>query len=135
MYFEDSRLYTLPFSNPYFPSAGRIAARHGAKVAVAEQAGAASAFYWVRDDRDEPGCREIVSEIRDELLRVFVEVDDLNVRRRILPLLSMRADAYSKSVGPLVNRAINIARSHSDEYIRHRIEVQLGAPGPLKPLP
>ena len=36
---------------------------------------------------------------------------------------------------PLVAVAIRIAREHSDEYLRHRVEVQLGAGEPYKPLP
>jgi hypothetical protein len=35
----------------------------------------------------------------------------------------------------LVNEAITIARAHEDEYIRHRVEVQLGHERLLQPLP
>jgi hypothetical protein len=35
----------------------------------------------------------------------------------------------------LVAQAVEIARRSEDEYIRHRVEVQLGDPRPLKALP
>jgi hypothetical protein len=34
-----------------------------------------------------------------------------------------------------VAQAVEIARNHDDDYIRHRVEVQLGKERLLKPLP
>jgi len=50
---------------------------------------------------------------------------------------AFREDAarFLYDLQPLVQQAINIARQHADDYIRHRIEIQLGTPAPLKPLP
>ena len=44
--------------------------------------------------------------------------------------------AYPESHRALVAQAIDIARRHEDEYIRHRVEVQLGDTSEgLAPLP
>lgn len=96
-----------------------------------EKAGAASALYWVRGDISE----EMRLRIREALLRQFVENQDLDVRCRTLPLLRFEPELYGQETQPLIPIAIDIARNHSNEYIRHRIEVQLGAGGPFKAIP
>lgn len=96
-----------------------------------EKAGAASAFYWVRGAIDE----ELSRQIRTALLLEFCKNEDLNVRRRILPRLQLDPTVYPEEIRPFDVEAISIARAASDEYILHRIEVQLGAGGPLKPIP
>lgn len=101
----------------------------------AEKAGAASAFYWVRHDHNNPSQIRAASTLYDEMLVSFVEDEDVDVRRRILPLLSMNPDRYSERVRHLVPRVIEVARNHSDEYIRHRIEVQLGSGKLFRPIP
>lgn len=55
----------------------------------------------------------------------FVTNEDLDVRRCILPGLSLRRDHYPDSLKDLVEAAIRIARTHPDEYIRHRVEHQV----------
>lgn len=55
----------------------------------------------------------------------FVTNEDLDVRRCILPGLSLRPDHYPDSLKDLVEAAIRIARTHPDEYIRHRVEHQV----------
>jgi hypothetical protein len=57
------------------------------------------------------------------------------VRRGILPGLELEESAYPESLRPLVAQAVEIARNHDDDYIRHRVEVQLGNERLLKPLP
>lgn len=94
-----------------------------------EKAGAASAAYWVRGDAADVDYQRANAEFRDELLRQFIANEDIEVRRRILPGLSMRASDYSTDVGRLIPDAIQIARNHQDPYIKHRIEIQLGADG------
>lgn len=99
-----------------------------------EKAGAASAAYWVGGD----GmllCGPVAAAFREAMLREFVANPDLNVRRRILPGLSMRPEDYPFEARPLIEQAVALARAHSDEYIRHRVEVQLGAGGPFQPIP
>lgn len=104
----------------------------------AEKAGAASAFYWsmarnprVRDE----DIRDLGARIRCRFLTEFVANEDVDVRRRILPGLLLDPEYYPEELHPLIPQAIQIARSHSDPYIRHRIEIQLGGSGPFMPIP
>ncbi len=101
----------------------------------AEKAGAASAFYWVQGDREEPGRREAAGQFFDEMLAAFVNNEDVDVRRSILPMLHMTPESYSEPFRKLVKEAVRIARAHPDNYIRHRIEIQLGGGGSLQPIP
>jgi hypothetical protein len=72
---------------------------------------------------------------RSLLLREFVANGNVHVRRSIIPSLKLEESAYPDDLKPLVAQAIEIARNHEDEYIRHRVEVQLGNERLLKPLP
>ncbi len=105
-----------------------------------EKAGVASAFYWSFGLNGHQGIRhEDLSDLWQRVsclhLREFVNNQDLDVRRRIMPLLVLREDCYPEELQPLVLRAVEIARAHPDDYIRHRVEIQLGAGGPYMPLP
>lgn len=100
-----------------------------------EKAGAASALYWVPRQPDADPDTELRQQIRCQMLHEFVSNEDLEVRRRIIPLLTLDESKYSEDVRPLVAKAIKIARSHSDKYIRHRVEIQLGTGGPLMAIP
>ena len=100
----------------------------------AEKAGAASACYWVRGG-EAYIASPIRAALRDAMLREFVRNPDLDVRRRVLPLLPLAWDGWHPDVQPLVGQAVEIARAHPDEYIRHRVEIQLGSGGPFKPIP
>ncbi|MFE6051332.1 hypothetical protein ACFQ6N_11275 [Kitasatospora sp. NPDC056446] len=98
-----------------------------------ERAGAARAWYWtalsVGDGRNGAAADEGGS-IRDTwyetALREFVANADLDVRRCILPGLPLVPRAYPAELHGLVEAAVAIARSHPDEYIRHRAEIQVG---------
>lgn len=100
-----------------------------------EKAGAASALYWAWRPKAHEDMSELLKRMRTDLLQEFVNNEDLAVRRRIIPQLDLQPEYYPAELGPLVERAINIARAHPDDYIRHRVEIQLGRPGPLKALP
>ncbi|MEU9073901.1 hypothetical protein ACFYUY_11725 [Kitasatospora sp. NPDC004745] len=98
----------------------------------AERAGAARAWYWtslsVGDARNR-AAEDEGSTVRDAwyqaALREFVANEDLDVRRSILPGLPLVPRAYPAQLHALVETAVAIARSHPDEYIRHRAEVQV----------
>jgi hypothetical protein len=47
----------------------------------------------------------------------------------------LERNPYPEELRPLIAAAVEVARSHSDEYIRHRVEVQLGSGGPFMPIP
>jgi hypothetical protein len=63
---------------------------------------------------------------RETALREFVANEDLDVRRCILPGLSLKPAHYRDDLRELVATAVHIARTHPDEYIRHRVEYQVG---------
>ena len=99
-----------------------------------EKAGAASALYWVQPKPNED-ISGLKTQIRAAELREFVQNDDLLVRQRLIPMLSLNPNHYSEELRPLIMLAIEIARTHPDKYIRHRVEVQLGGNGPFMPIP
>ncbi|NEB82460.1 hypothetical protein G3I40_45720 [Streptomyces sp. SID14478] len=107
-----------------------------------ERAGAAKAWYWsalplrmptVRAEHpaatgpaepdDAPG---VEAEWYETALREFVSNEHLDVRRCILPGLPLRRSAYPPELHDLVDAAVAIARAHPDEYLRHRVEHQVG---------
>ncbi|MBO1416647.1 hypothetical protein J0670_18795 [Streptomyces sp. FH025] len=96
-----------------------------------ERAGAARAWYWTAlsvDGGPNAAADEgaIVRNAWNEAaLREFVGNEDLDVRRCILPGLPLVPRAYPPELHGLVETAVAIARSHPDEYIRHRAEVQV----------
>ena len=100
-----------------------------------EKAGAASALYWAGENPRNEDLTEVRNQVRSLLLREFVSNTDVAVRQRIIPMLKLDPSAYEFADRPLIAEAIALARAHPDEYIRHRIEIQLGDRGPLKPIP
>jgi hypothetical protein len=72
---------------------------------------------------------EAVSDLREQYrhtaLRRFVAEDDLDVRRCILPGLALDLESYPAEMHDLVAEAIRIARTSDDEYLRHRVELQV----------
>ncbi|MGN9791740.1 hypothetical protein ACTMTU_11705 [Streptomyces sp. OZ13] len=107
-----------------------------------ERAGAARAWYWsalplrqplVRAQDPDAAARAapddapaVRAEWRDAALREFVSNEDLDVRRCILPGLSLRKSDYPPELHDLVDAAVAAARCHPDDYIRHRVEHQVG---------
>lgn len=118
-------------------------------------AGAIAALYWANMqisfygkvpaytlEHATPESRKAYEALNDvwerkraTYLKVFVFNQDLDVRRQIIPSLKLDENAYPEKLKPLVNQAVAIARSHHDEYIRHRVEVQLGNEHLLRPIP
>jgi hypothetical protein len=105
-----------------------------------ERAGAARAWYWTqvpltylagsRSPTPESKATydafaDLRREWRETALRVFLANDDLDVRRCILPGLDLRAPHYPEELHETVAEAIRIARTHPDEYLRHRVEHQV----------
>jgi hypothetical protein len=104
----------------------------------AENAGAASAFYWSlmpHEGVTDENIDDLVAWKRHLFLTEFVSNEDVEVRRRILPGLRLEPEFSPEEMRPLMQQAIKMSREHTDEYIRRRIEIQLGSGGPLKPVP
>lgn len=96
-----------------------------------EKAGAANALYWAWLDLARVGFRsDQAADLRKAtdclLLQEFVANEDVDVRRSIIPGLNLDPNHYSNNFKRLIPRAIEIARQHTDAYIRHRVEIQLG---------
>ena len=104
-----------------------------------DKAGAVQALYHVgllstpASAWRRPGADEMFKVIGDLwmrqrvlLLREFVSNPSVLVRQRIIPHLELRdASSYPEEFRPLVPQAIQIAKSHDDGYIRHRLEIQM----------
>lgn len=69
------------------------------------------------------------SQIALTLLKEFIANEDLDVRRSILPQLSLKPSRSPAEWQPLISVAIQLARTHPDNYIRHRVEIQVGEEG------
>jgi hypothetical protein len=110
-----------------------------------QRAGAARAWYWsalplrmprvrAKDPAAGPAAPDagpaVVTEWNEAALREFVRNEHLDVRRSILPGLSLRKSAYPPELHDLVDMAVATARSHPDDYIRHRVEHQVGDDAP-----
>ncbi|GHG31112.1 MULTISPECIES: hypothetical protein [Amycolatopsis] len=89
-----------------------------------ERAGVARAWYWA--------TLETFDDLEDRwnraALREFVTNEDLDVRRCVLPGLTLDPAEYPAELHPLVAEAVRIARTHPDDYLRHRVELQVADP-------
>ena len=106
-----------------------------------ERAGAARAWFWSGLPLRQPHLRagtpaeamgaeadeaaDVAAAWGEAALREFVGNEDLGVRCSILPGLRLNPASYPPVLHELVDTAVAIARSHPDEYIRHRVEIQV----------
>ncbi len=105
-----------------------------------DAAGAARAWYWTHQVRgysrgshpappDSVASQDALSELSQRYfhtaLRRFVTEDDLDMRRCILPGLPLDPQAYPDAMHDLVTQAVRIARTSPDDYLRHRVEIQV----------
>ncbi|WP_370351667.1 hypothetical protein [Catenulispora sp. EB89] len=106
-----------------------------------ERAGSARAWYWTGYPLRQRHLRvgtaaagmgaeadeapDVVAAWREASLREFVGNEDLDVRCCILPGLRLDPTSYPPELRGLVDTAVAIARAHPDEYIRHRVEIQV----------
>jgi hypothetical protein len=74
-------------------------------------------------------CEEKLGDLHQKVAHVmlneFVQNEDLDVRRAIIPQLSLHPSQYLEEEKPLPSQAIQIASSHPDDYIRSRAMIQL----------
>jgi hypothetical protein len=105
----------------------------------AEKAGAANAFYHAMQRNYEGVASEnianLVARVRHLFLTEYVSNEDVEVRRSILGQLPLEPEYYPEEMHPLLQQAVELSRAHTDEYIRHRIEIQLGHGGLLMSRP
>ena len=110
-----------------------------------EKAGAVNALHYTYSEKgaSDMGVRgsgdhaleEAVNRRRILFMEMFVNNPDLDVRRSLISNLELEPLLYPANMKDTVAQALTIARSHTDEYIRHRVEVQLGRTRSLYPLP
>jgi len=105
-----------------------------------EKAGSVQAMYWaslvnLRDfHRNRPEAGVVFESIGDLwmrqrclLLMEFVNNPSVLVRQRIIPRLDLTNESsYPEEFRLFVPQAIRIAKSNTDDYIRHRVEIQIG---------
>jgi hypothetical protein len=121
-----------------FQKAGAVNASYWAQVGLSflGNVPAYTPEYAIPESR---AAYEALADIRDRRRRLFLETfvnnPNLDVRRSLIPKLDLAPAHYPESHRALVAQAIAIARGHTDAYIRHRVEIQLGSLGPLAPLP
>lgn len=137
---EGDPSYNRKFINPCVRSFGALLAlnvilHYLETGSNREKYGAISILYWIGARPDEKIPEEIYTKIRCWKLREFVNNEDVAVRQRIIPMLTLDPKYYPEEFHNLIPKVIQIAREHPDEYIRHRIELQLGGDGLYKPLP
>ncbi len=98
-----------------------------------ERAGAARAWYWTHASKryiennqaEWDGLAGLRAAWREAALREFISNEDIDIRRCILPGLPLSTERYPADLHALVAKAIRIARTHPDEYLRHRVEIQI----------
>ncbi|MDG4787336.1 hypothetical protein O7626_15585 [Micromonospora sp. WMMD1102] len=105
-----------------------------------ERAGAARAWYWAQAPLSYPAgsdtptpeslaeydaVADLRREWQDTALRVFVDNENLDVRRCILPGLDLDPRNWPEELRETVATATRIARTSSDDYLRHRVEHQV----------
>lgn len=89
-----------------------------------ERAGAARAWYWATLEIFE----DIQARWYQTALREFVANEDIDVRRCVLPKIRLHPSQYPEELHPLVAEAVHIARTHPDDYLRSRVEIQVVDP-------
>lgn len=105
-----------------------------------ERIGAGFAWYWSRlplsaagsdysaapvNEIDDDAINERLVDWAETALQVFVTTNNVDVRCSILPTFSLDMNCYRPELGHLVTEAISIARTSPNEYLRHRVEVQI----------
>jgi hypothetical protein len=110
-----------------------------------EKAGAVNALHWTGDQgsKSESGRQRPVSPEMMKLLdhrrliylQTFVKNPDIDLRRAIITHADLEELGASIALDDLIQKVIKICRASNDEYIRNRVEVQLGRARSVYPLP
>ena len=109
-----------------------------------EKAGAVNALYWAwrPEHATARGTGQAANDLSDlagrqnaVLLTEFVRNANVDVRRSIISKLPLDPNNYPAQLRGMVGEAVRIAETSPDDYVRHRLAIQLGAGGPFEPLP
>ena len=97
-----------------------------------KQTGATDALYWVYFHPSKDDLSEELALLNEMMMRIFLETSFVPLHRSIISQLKPKLMKGS----PLFEAVVVKARIHDDEYIKHRVEIQLGlSDGPLRMLP
>jgi hypothetical protein len=135
----NEELYRFLFSERPFEQAGAINALYWAQTPLHFPAN--SAGYTFESATEESralyqSIADIRAKIQTRTIELFISSEFIDVQRSALPRLNFsKPDSFPAEAQPLIAKAIQIASQHHDEYIRSRLQVQLGEPGALPPLP
>ncbi|MDY6899800.1 MAG: hypothetical protein SWZ49_17230 [Cyanobacteriota bacterium] len=91
-----------------------------------EKSGLAKVLYWSLRRNNSENIEDLIDKVNCWFLTEFVNNQDINVQRCIIPHLQLESWIYPQELHSLIPKAISIGLSHSDEYIRHRTQIQLG---------
>jgi hypothetical protein len=128
-------------SGDSFQKAGAVCALNWAQVSIVyEIKGRPISSLTIEDATpDSLVAYQALSDIWQWKKNLFVETfvfnTDVDVRRVLFGRLDLDDNAYEDTHKPLVRRAIEIARSHPDEYIRHQFQLYSGETNLIPALP
>lgn len=77
-----------------------------------------------------------LQEIQRRLyMKTFIENADIDLRRALISHMALDQLAPTVTTQELIDKVVKIARTHPDQYIRSRLDVQLGRAHSQYPLP
>jgi len=88
-----------------------------------QKAGAIQARYWATYNRLNEDVDDLKMEFKELILDEFIKNENISVRVNIVPFLE--PETYPSSLRGKFLEAASIAREHENEYIRHRIALQM----------
>lgn len=110
-----------------------------------EKTGAVNALHWASERKSttasgrhkpiDPKVMGLVDYKRALYLQTFIKNPDLDLRRAIITNLDLDNFGASGAITEQIEKVVKIARMHPDEYIKHRVEVQLRRSPSAYPLP
>jgi hypothetical protein len=86
--------------------------------------GVARAYYWLIAELGSPDA-ETERRLNTWCLKTFLADQDIYELRSLMGQLSFALDAVEGEDRQLVDSVIEKATSHADDYLRHRLEIQL----------
>jgi hypothetical protein len=146
---EPSPLQVQAFVEPCIRAFGRkrvyqTLIEYVEKATDYEKAGAVNALHWAAERKSSDSGRHRVMDqemmaLQDYLrilyLRTFINNPDVDLRRSLLTHMELNPIAPPMAVQEMIDKVVKISRMHADEYIRNRVEVQLGRAPSAYPLP
>lgn len=99
----------------------------------AEVAGVSNASYWARIELSESDDLKARTQLNAWKIERFLDLSDVYARRTLIAGMSFDKAFVPDEYKEKSNRVIELARNHEDEYIRHRLEIELGtSSGPFR---